>query len=605
MKLQRLSAALPTLTLSLTTIVVVSCRSEAPPEPAGGATGGSTGVVGGAEQPTAASGDRGDSATLPASGIYFTDVTAGSGLDQASMVSGRAPSTHILEVKGGGLGLIDIDGDGFLDLLMPNGATLDDPEAGPGARLFRNLGGLRFEDVTESAEITHRRWSFGVAVGDFDGSGHADAYIACFGPDVLLRNRGDGTFEEVAAAVGIDNRAWGTSVAAADLDLDGMLDIYVTNYVDVDPASTPPPTIFRSIPVISGPMGLRAVHDKLFRNNGDGTFTDISEEAGIHDVAPAYGLNVAILDLTGDGLPDIYVGNDSQSNHLFRNVGFDSATDDGRRELRFEEIGVRSGIATNIEGLEQATMGVAIGDVNGNGFPDIFTTNFSSDTNTLHLNLEGRWFDDRTQQYGLGAVSRPYLGWAAGFFDFDHSGQEDLLMVNGHVYPQATRESMDSDYAQPPLLFARRGERFVRVTEEEAGEWLGAAHRDRTAVFADLDHDGDVDVIVGELNGPLRLLRNDAVGRVAGTWLIVSLDDPSQPGNRRGVGGVVTARHGDESQRRWLFGGGPFQSNMAPEVHFGFPAGTETVSLEIRWPDGETQIVDDLRTGRRIVIDRK
>jgi len=600
---RRLIAIGPALRFMLLTSValpLLGCRPSSPTPPARPSSGSAP------AQPAT----DGRAAAPPGSastGIHFTDVTTGSGLDGAMMVSGTLPSSQILEVKGGGLGLIDIDGDGLLDVLMPNGATLADTEGGPGARLFRNLGGMRFEDVTESAQLAHRRWSFGVAVGDFNGNGHQDAYIACFGPDALLRNNGDGTFVDVAAEAGIDNPWWATSVAAADLDLDGMLDIYVTNYIDFDPASPPPPTIFKAIPVMSGPIGLPAVHDRLFRNNGDGTFSEIGEAAGIRAVAPGYGLNVAILDFTGDGLPDIYVGNDSQSNFLFRN-----AMEPGGA-LRFDEVGVAIGLATNIEGLEQATMGVAIGDVNGNGFADIFSTNFSSDTNTLHLNLEGRYFDDRTQQFGLGAVSRPYLGWAAGFFDLDHSGAEDLLMVNGHVYPQATRETMDSDYAQPPLLFARRGPRFERVGADEAGAWLAQRHRDRTAVFADLDHDGDIDVVVGELNGPLRLLRNDAVGRVAGTWLIVSLDDPDSVGNRGATGAVIDAHSTSTTepqgatttrQRRWIYGGGPFQSNMAPEVHFGFPVGTDAVALEIRWPDGHVQRVEQVKTGQRIRIVR-
>ncbi|MCA9284174.1 MAG: CRTAC1 family protein [Phycisphaerales bacterium] len=534
------------------------------------------------------------SALATQAAIHLTDVTADSGLD-AVMTSGSLPSQQILEVKGGGLALIDFDNDGDFDLFMPNGASLADPEGGPGARLFENLGGLRFRDVTAASGIAHHRWSYGTATGDVDGDGRDDLFIACFGPDVLLRNLGDGRFEDISERAGIGGAGWSTGAAFGDVDGDGDLDLYVARYVVFDPAKPPSPTIFRSLPVMAGPMGLEAAPDTLWINNGDGTFTDASERSGVHAPDPSYGLNVAILDLTGDGSADILVANDSRANFLFR----------GRGDGSFEEVGEASGIATNMEGLEQATMGIAIADVDGNGRPDVFTTNFSSDTNTLHLNLDGRFFDDRTQQYGLGAVSRPYLGWACAFADLDLDGDEDLLVFDGHVYPQASREAMDSDYEQPPLLFARDGKRFRKVEATEAGAWLAERHRDRTAVFADLDDDGDVDVVVGELNGPLRILRNDAAGASAGSWLRVRLDDPGTPGNRHGIGATIDCIAGSAEQRRWLWGGGPFQSTTAPEAHFGLPSGTERVDVVVTWPNGQVQRVDGVAAGAPLVVRRE
>jgi hypothetical protein len=540
----------------------------------------------------------------PAASIRFTDVTAQSGLAMTP-TSGATPPTVVLEVKGGGLGLIDFDSDGDLDLFVPNGATLADPEAGPGARLFRNDGGLRFSDVTEASGIRHRRWSFGCTVGDVDADGHDDIFIACHGPDVLLRNKGNGTFDDISARAGVADPRWGTSAAFADLDLDGDLDLYVCNYLDFDPAKPLPPATFKGMKVIAGPRGYPAAADAIYENRGDGTFVDRSVDSGIAAVKPGYGLNLAILDFTGDGKPDIFVGNDSQANNLFTPTAPWTYRDDG----------LRSGIAVNGEGGEQATMGVAVADVDGNGRADVFTTNFSSDTNTLHLNLDGRNFDDRTNQFGLGAPSRTLVGWGAGFFDFDHDGDEDLLSVNGHVYPQATRDSMDSEYAQRPLLMERRGARFHALSE--AGAWKLEPHVDRTAVFADLDLDGDVDAVIAGLNEPLRVLRNDhaAAGDAAAAadWLIVVPRDTRKGiGNRHAVGALVEVTAKGATQRRWIVGGGPFQSNNAPEAHFGLPGdggalkGSEKdpVTVTVRFADGAVSTVEVEAPGRRVVVDR-
>ncbi len=542
--------------------------------------------------------------------LAFTDVTSESGL-VCTLTSGAMPSTQILEVKGGGLAVIDYDLDGDLDLFVPNGATLADVEHGPGARLYRNDGALRFTDVTKATGITHTRWSFGAAVGDIDADGKDDLYIACFGPDVLLRNRGDGSFEDITARAGLGDPRWGTSAAFADLDGDGDLDLYVCNYLEFDPAHPQPPSSFKGEAVLAGPRGYRAAADSLYENRGDGTFLDRSVSSGVADPSKArYGLNVAILDFTGDGVQDIFVGNDSQANNLFVRESAWIYRDDG----------LRSGVAVNGEGSEQATMGIAVADLDGNARPDLLTTNFSSDTNTLHLNLDGRNFDDRTNQFGLGAPSRSLVGWGAGFFDFDHDADEDLLVVNGHVYPSATKTSMDSEYAQRPLLMERRGGRFHAV--REAGAWKCEPHVDRTAVFADFDQDGDVDFVIAGLNEPLRVIRNDHISGTAPTedrphdWLtVIPRDLRKGVGNRHAVGAEITVTstapsantQGTAVQRRWIVGGGPFESNHAPEAHFGLGSLETSALLEVavRFPDGVVIKRSAVAPGTRLVFERR
>jgi len=528
--------------------------------------------------------------------LHFQDVTAESGID-FTPTSGDFPLEAILEVKGGGLGLIDYDGDGDLDLFVPNGATLEDPHNGPGCRLFENRGSMRFEDATERARLTFNRWAMGVTVGDYDADGHDDIFIACYGPNALLRNRGDGTFEDVTAASGIDGDAWSTGCALGDVDADGDLDLYVVNYLEFDPDQPPPPGQFKSEIVFGGPRGMVPSADVLYLNRGDGTFRDATEEAGCVPQRPRYGLGVAILDLTGDGRQDIYVGNDSDPNFLFVNEG----------DATFSEQGLFSGLAANMDGYFQATMGIGIADVDGNGRPDVFTTNFSSDTNTLHLNLDGSFFEDRTRAYGLGMVSRTYLSWACGFYDFDHDADEDLFIVNGHVYSQATMETMDSSFRQTPNLFVRDGDRFELAEPSRAGDFLAEKHVDRTFVAGDLDADGDIDIVIAELNGPLRVIENvgaDASGR---DWLIVELRERPGVGNRHGVGSMIELRDpaADAPQRRWIVGGAGFQSHSAHYAHFGLGEDPGPVELTITWPDGATQTVENVRPSRHLVVERR
>ncbi len=516
------------------------------------------------------------SATSP-SPIRFEDATASSGI-ALTTTSGSDPITQIVEAKGGGVAIIDFDGDGDFDLFFPNGATLASPQAGPGARLYENLGGLRFRDVTAASGIDHQAWSFGSAVGDIDSDGNDDIYIACLGPDRLYRGLGGGKFADATASAGLGrDDDFSTSAAFADLDADGDLDLYVTNYLRYNPAAPIAPAHFRGMEVMGGPRGVAAEPDRLYRNDG-GVFTDITESAGIAAQPARYGLNAVAVDFTGDGRIDIFVGNDSMPNALLENLG----------GLKFRDAGPRLGCSTNIDGAAQATMGIALGDVNGDARPDLLTTVFSDDTNTLFASTKDGFFSDASARYGIGTPSRTLCGWAAAFLDLDHDADEDLFIVNGHVYPQATSESMNSTFAQPRLLMVREGDRFVPVSDPTQ-PWLSERRRDRSAVFADLDSDGDVDAVVTGLNEPVQVLRN--LHNCPDDWVEIRLDDRSAPGNRHGVGARVTLGDGVLRQSRFIIGGGPFQSNQWPVAHFGVPkAATDKgalFSVEVMWPQGD------------------
>ncbi len=543
-----------------------------------------------ASGPEGSTGAGGRAPGVPA----FTDVTAASGIDLVT-TSGETPSSQLLEVKGGGLALVDGDGDGDLDLFVPNGATLADPEGGPGCRYFENLGGLRFRDATEGSGLALRRWGFGTAVGDFDGDGRDDVFVACFGPDVLLRGLGGGRFEDASAAAGLAGDGWSTAAAALDADGDGDLDLYVVRYVEFDPEAPPPPTDFLGADVFGGPLGLEGRADALLLNDGTGTFRDATAGSGVDAVPPSFGLGALALDFDGDGRQDVLVGNDSQANFLFRGTG------DGR----FEDVGAESGLALDQGGWGQATMGIAAADVNGDLLPDVFTTNFQDDANTLHASVAPGLWEDRTRVLGLGVPSRPFLGWATTFCDFDLDGDEDLLVFNGHVYPETVTAPRGWRHRQEPLLFAREGARFRRVGADESGPWLAVERCDRSAVFGDLDGDGDVDAVVSALNGPLRVLRNDAAGAgEGGAWLAVALRDPGA-GNRAGVGSRVVLRGAGAPQVRWIAGGGSYQASSELVAHFGLGAARGPFELEVTWPDGAVQRVADVGAGRRVEVVRE
>lgn len=503
-----------------------------------------------------------------------------------STVCGDADPSSILEVNGTGLGLFDYDNDDDLDLFVVNASSLGDFSSGPGCKLYSNIsknGNIEFEDVTEPSLIDIYTFATGVAVGDVDGDGFEDLYITCFGPNKLLMNQGDGTFFESGSIMGVDDGGWGTSASFGDLDGDGDLDLYVCNYLEFNPLRFPPNARYKSQEVLGGPHGMQPQVDVVYENRGDGKFVDATTRWGF-DPEPSFSLNVAILDFNDDGLQDVFVGNDSMANHLFINQGLGH---------KFLNEGVQMGVSSNGDGSMQATMGIGIADVNGNGRPDILTTNFSSDTNTLHINDASGFFDDRTKTYGLGLMSRQFLGWTCVFQDFDGDGDEDVCIVNGHVYPNATLQTMDSERSQPMLLMSRDENRFKKQSVLDSQKY-----RDRAAVFGDLDKDGDIDIIVGERHGNIRVLRNDAKRL---SPLVVRLKGNQQ--NPRGLGAAVRlVLDSGEVLSRWNHDGSGFQSSMSTPILFQLPPNTAAELIEVYWSTGEKQVFNSIPQSGEVTL---
>jgi hypothetical protein len=552
--------------------------------------------------------------THAAPNITFTDVTKAAGLSSFISVHGTNAKDYIIEAPGAGCAFLDYDNDGWLDIYLVNGSTVNalrGKEPPPRTALFRNNKDGTFTDVTAKAGVANERWGQGVCAGDFDNDGWTDLYVTNYGKNRLYRNNGDGTFTDIAEKAGVTIDSWSTGCAFGDYDGDGLLDLFVAGYIEFDLNNPPPPATgefkasanadaakqggmgasfaaganycqYRNVRVMCGPRGLKGAPDHLFRNNGNGTFTDVSVKAGVADKNGLYGFGVAWFDYNDDGKLDLLVANDSTPNYLYKNKGNGS----------FEEVGYLSGVAVNENGREQAHMGVAVGDYDNDGRADIHITNFADDSNVLYHNDDGENFTDTTFQASLGEITLPFLAWGTNFFDYDHDGWLDLLVANGHLYPVADQFEWGTSYKQRLLLFrnisAGKARKFAEVGSS-AGAALFTPRCSRASSLGDYDNDGDVDILLNNIDEPPTLIRNDGANKT-GHWLTLKLiGDVKQKCPRDAIGSVVFCTANGQRLRGEVTSGRSLNSQSDLRVHFGLGAATKVDKLEVRWANGKTE----------------
>jgi hypothetical protein len=535
------------------------------------------------------------SASAPDDFTSFVDVAREAGLSEPIIYGGIDRKRYIIETNGCGVAFIDYDNDGWMDVLILSGTRLEGFPAGkePTNKLYHNNRDGTFTDVTSKSGLAHTGWASAVCVGDYDNDGYDDLFITYWGENVLYRNNGDGSFSDVTRKAGLAAKGirWGSGCTFIDYDRDGYLDLFVANYLKFDLATAPEPgkgpnCMWKGIPVNCGPKGLPTDTNLLYHNNGDGTFTDVSEASGISKVQGRYAMTAIVTDYNDDGWPDIYVACDSTASILYRN----------NRDGTFTDVALETGSAYNEDGQAQAGMGVAVGDYNGDGFMDIFKTHFADDLPVLYKNTGRGFFEDASRAAGFDHTR--YVQWGTGLVDFDNDGWPDILIATGNVYPEVEKYFKEYPYRGPRLIYRNQGDgRFKEVTYR-CGAAVLAPHSSRGCAFGDFDNDGDIDVLVMNMNEPPQLLRNEYRG--ANNWLKLKLIGSKS--NASAIGARVRLKVGARLQTQEVTSQSSYYSHNDLRLHFGMGTSKKADQIEIRWPNGQTEIIRDIAANQIVTI---
>ncbi len=522
--------------------------------------------------------------------IQFVDVTQEAGIHWKH-VDGRSGQKYFMETLGSGAAFFDYDSDGDPDLYFVNGAPLPGyvSQEIPTNCLYENNGDGTFTDVTETAGVGDTGYGHGCAVGDYNNDGQLDLYVTNYGTNRLYRNNGDGTFTEVAESAGVTESRWSTSCAFADYDRDGNLDLYVVNYIVFDIDENPWCGLKeKGIRAYCEPDNFIAQSDTLYRNNGDGTFTDVTKTTGIYNTT-GKGLGVVWGDYNNDGAADIYIANDSTENFFYRNSG------DGT----FEEIGFMVGVALSEDGVAENGMGTAFGDWNNDGWLDLTVTNYAQQTNTLYHNDADGFFTDATTTTKTAQITYPYLGWATAFIDYDNDGYQDLFVANGHLHENLAELGQEGTYGQRNLLFRNNANGTFTEVSETLGPGMTLEDVSRGATFADYDLDGDIDIIVTNSNTAPRLLRNDGGNRKS--WLQIRLTGTK--GSTDAIGARVKVTTGKLTQTREVQSGDGYLSQRDLTLHFGIGDSEQVDSIEVQWQHGTKQVIKSVSANQVLSLE--
>jgi len=527
----------------------------------------------------------------------FTDVAATAGLTHPIVYGGRDRKDYIIETVGCGIAFFDFDNDGWLDIFVPCGSRMENAPPDATNRLYKNNRDGTFTDVTQKAGLLRSGWACGVSIADYNNDGFEDIFLTYYGQNVLYRNNGDGTFTDVTQQAGLlypGPPRWGSGCTFIDYDRDGHLDLFLATYVDLNKGKLPKPgenpfCNFKGVPVNCGPRGLALGAAYLYRNQGDGTFVEVTAKSGIAKATKTYAMTAVAADLDNDGWTDLYLASDSTPSLLFRNL----------HDGTFTEEGAERGVALSDEGTEQAGMGIAVGDYDLDGNLDVFKTHFSDDTSVLYRNDGTGNFTDTTAKSGIGVETR-YISWGTGFADFDNDGWPDLAVVTGSVYPEIERKFPQYPLKSPRMIFRNLGNGRFEELIEEAGPGISAVHCSRGCAFGDFDNDGDVDMLIANLNEPPSLLRNDVTG--GGNWIKVLLIGTDS--NRSAIGSKIIAKYGGHQQAQAVMAQSSFYSVSDRRLHFGIGTSSQA-DLEIHWTNGFVEVVKAVSSHHLVTIQEK